>query len=107
MIGNSKISKTQKSSALYLCLTRPAQIQHLGGREPNKNVRTMKQHSLEVKPKEWPELSVVVSKCGAGRGNRTPMVLPPRDFESRASTDSAIPASSPSPFDRVGTRGKL
>ena len=30
--------------------------------------------------------------AGAGRGNRTPMVLPPRDFESRASTNSAIPA---------------
>jgi hypothetical protein len=29
---------------------------------------------------------------GAGRGNRTPMVSPPRDFESRASTNSAIPA---------------
>src|SRR6185503_16139343 len=30
--------------------------------------------------------------CGAGRENRTLMVLPPRDFESRASTNSAIPA---------------
>ena len=30
---------------------------------------------------------------GAGRGNRTPMVSPPRDFESRASTNSAIPAA--------------
>src|SRR5258708_16730150 len=29
---------------------------------------------------------------GAGRGNRTLMVSPPRDFESRASTNSAIPA---------------
>src|SRR5207244_4443617 len=29
---------------------------------------------------------------GAGRGNRTLMELPPRDFESRASTNSAIPA---------------
>jgi hypothetical protein len=29
---------------------------------------------------------------GAGRENRTLMVLPPRDFESRASTSSAIPA---------------
>src|SRR5688500_15220253 len=29
---------------------------------------------------------------GAGRENRTLMVLPPRDFESRASTNSAIPA---------------
>src|SRR5437868_15253614 len=32
------------------------------------------------------------SDCGAGRGNRTLMVSPPRDFESRASTNSAIPA---------------
>ncbi len=33
-------------------------------------------------------------KClfGAGRGNRTPMMSPSRDFESRASTNSAIPA---------------
>lgn len=30
---------------------------------------------------------------GAGSGNRTHMVSPPRDFESRASTNSAIPAS--------------
>jgi hypothetical protein len=29
---------------------------------------------------------------GAGRGNRTPMTSRPRDFESRASTNSAIPA---------------
>ena len=29
---------------------------------------------------------------GAGRGNRTPMMSPSRDFESRASTNSAIPA---------------
>ncbi len=29
---------------------------------------------------------------GAGRGNRTPTLLPTRDFESRASTNSAIPA---------------
>lgn len=29
---------------------------------------------------------------GAGRENRTPMMLPSRDFESRASTNSAIPA---------------
>src|SRR6185295_17939058 len=31
---------------------------------------------------------------GAGRGNRTPTVLPPADFESAASTSSAIPAKS-------------
>src|SRR5438445_3201917 len=31
---------------------------------------------------------------GAGSGNRTHMVSPPRDFESRASTNSAIPALS-------------
>ena len=30
--------------------------------------------------------------CGAGRGNRTPTVFPPADFESAASTNSAIPA---------------
>ena len=30
--------------------------------------------------------------AGAGSGNRTHMVSPPRDFESRASTNSAIPA---------------
>ena len=29
---------------------------------------------------------------GAGRETRTPTVLPPADFESAASTDSAIPA---------------
>jgi hypothetical protein len=29
---------------------------------------------------------------GAGRGNRTPMKLPSLDFESSASTNSAIPA---------------
>lgn len=29
---------------------------------------------------------------GAGRGNRTPMTSRSRDFESRASTNSAIPA---------------
>ena len=39
------------------------------------------------------------SKCwpryrGAGKGNRTLTVLLPRDFESRASTSSAIPANS-------------
>jgi hypothetical protein len=31
---------------------------------------------------------------GAGRGNRTPTLSPTRDFESRASTNSAIPAFS-------------
>src|SRR5438105_10077024 len=31
---------------------------------------------------------------GAGRGTRTLTVLPPADFESAASTDSAIPALS-------------
>jgi S-adenosylmethionine:tRNA ribosyltransferase-isomerase len=31
---------------------------------------------------------------GAGRGNRTPTLSPTRDFESRASTNSAIPAYS-------------
>ena len=30
---------------------------------------------------------------GAGRGNRTPTVFPPADFESAASTNSAIPAT--------------
>ena len=30
--------------------------------------------------------------AGAGRGTRTPTVSPPADFESAASTDSAIPA---------------
>ena len=46
----------------------------------------------------WPQLhtlhSALVSILGAGRENRTLMVLPPRDFESRASTNSAIPALS-------------
>ena|GEM_PF-4607287 len=32
------------------------------------------------------------TSIGAGRGNRTPMKSPSRDFESRASTNSAIPA---------------
>ena len=30
---------------------------------------------------------------GAERGNRTPTMLPPADFESAASTDSAISAT--------------
>ncbi len=30
--------------------------------------------------------------AGAGRGTRTPTVSPPADFESAASTNSAIPA---------------
>src|SRR5689334_13362345 len=38
------------------------------------------------------EPRVVVAGRGAGSGNRTHMVSPPRDFESRASTNSAIPA---------------
>src|SRR5207253_9746865 len=32
--------------------------------------------------------------CGAGRGNRTLTLLPELDFESSASTNSAIPADS-------------
>jgi hypothetical protein len=34
-------------------------------------------------------------KDGAGSESRTRMTLRPRDFESRASTDSAIPADGP------------
>ena len=37
-------------------------------------------------------LSFGFNLCGAGRGNRTPTVFPPADFESAASTNSAIPA---------------
>src|SRR6266566_2419525 len=33
--------------------------------------------------------------CGAGRGNRTLTLLPELDFESSASTNSAIPAAGP------------
>jgi hypothetical protein len=36
--------------------------------------------------------SAFIITVGAGRENRTLMVSPPRDFESRASTNSAIPA---------------
>ncbi len=37
----------------------------------------------------------ISDSAGAGRGNRTPMTSRSRDFESRASTNSAIPASCP------------
>ena len=37
-------------------------------------------------------LFIYASYLGAGRGNRTPMELPPADFESAASASSAIPA---------------
>src|SRR3990172_8173673 len=43
----------------------------------------------------WTLLDCSGYVLGAGRGNRTPMVSPPRDFESRASTNSAIPAACP------------
>ena len=33
-----------------------------------------------------------IIRTGAGKGNRNPTVLPPADFESAASTSSAIPA---------------
>jgi hypothetical protein len=39
-----------------------------------------------------PEVGAVILKFGAGRGNRTPTLLPELDFESSASTNSAIPA---------------
>jgi hypothetical protein len=35
----------------------------------------------------------VIVGFGAGRGNRTPTLLPELDFESSASTNSAIPAA--------------
>ena len=35
---------------------------------------------------------LLIILSGTGRGNRTPMMSPSRDFESRASTNSAIPA---------------
>ena len=38
-----------------------------------------------------------MASAGAGRGTRTLTVLPPADFESAASTDSAIPAMRPLP----------
>src|SRR5258706_4585186 len=40
----------------------------------------------------WIGLDLVGCCLGAGRGTRTPTVLPPADFESAASTNSAIPA---------------
>ena len=40
---------------------------------------------------EIPRLTCI-GKDGAGSESRTRMTLRPRDFESRASTDSAIPA---------------
>ena len=38
------------------------------------------------------EYLIKENKNGAGRGNRTPTLLPEPDFESGASTSSAIPA---------------
>ena len=40
----------------------------------------------------WMLLNCKKQNCGAGSRNRTGTMLPPRDFESRASTSSAIPA---------------
>jgi hypothetical protein len=53
---------------------------------------TCKQVSLRRNPAPHHESG---EESGAGRENRTLMVLPPRDFESRASTNSAIPAGTP------------
>ena len=47
-------------------------------------------YGLEAVPDE----TILKKKRGAGRGNRTPTLSPTRDFESRASTNSAIPAYS-------------
>lgn len=38
------------------------------------------------------EFERTIIMIGAGRGNRTPTMLPSPDFESGASTNSAIPA---------------
>jgi hypothetical protein len=57
-------------------------------------------HARNVRKMDW----IISSGCsemttgkklldGAGRGNRTPMTSRSRDFESRASTNSAIPAT--------------
>ena len=47
--------------------------------------------------KRTEEKAVAANECrsekfGAGRGTRTPTLFPAADFESAASTDSAIPA---------------
>ena len=38
------------------------------------------------------DVVLIKHQFGAERGNRTPMMSPSRDFESRASTNSAISA---------------
>jgi hypothetical protein len=40
-------------------------------------------------------VGAVILEFGTGRGNRTPTLLPELDFESSASTNSAIPAEGP------------
>ena len=42
--------------------------------------------------RKLPQVGAVILEFGAGRGNRTPTLLPELDFESSASTNSAIPA---------------
>ena len=46
-------------------------------------------------PPAWTALDAIKLDCGTGRGNRTPTLLPELDFESSASTNSAIPAEGP------------
>ena len=55
-------------------------------------------HSCIVIPRGFPDWTWCESSrtFGAGKGNRTLMVSPPADFESAASTNSAIPALRPS-----------
>src|SRR5438045_4967043 len=60
--------------------------------------------SLHVAPTQYPRVlgelnergprvGPFIREFGAGRGNRTPTLLPELDFESSASTNSAIPAA--------------
>ena len=46
------------------------------------------------------QVGAVIPWFGTGRGNRTPTLLPELDFESSASTNSAIPAKVPQKNER-------
>jgi hypothetical protein len=45
-----------------------------------------------MRKRKLPQVGAVILEFGTGRGNRTPTLLPELDFESSASTNSAIPA---------------
>ena len=56
------------------------------------SVRIARRRRLEL-PMDGGNGPVASEVGGAGRGNRTPTVLPPADFESATSTSSVIPAA--------------